>query len=50
MLYPLPGRHTGDASVWSGVATMLATMDFNAAKDANGDDIEFEATFTSGIA
>ncbi|KAI9570434.1 cytochrome P450, partial [Boletus coccyginus] len=45
-----PGRHTGDASVWSGVATMLATLDFNAAKDANGNDIEFEATFTSGIA
>ena len=29
---------------------MLATLDFNAAKDANGNDIEFEATFTSGIA
>ncbi|KAF8557325.1 cytochrome P450 [Imleria badia] len=45
-----PGRHTADASVWSGIVTMLATLNFNAAKDANGNDIEFEATFTTGIA
>ncbi|KAF8129271.1 cytochrome P450 [Boletus edulis] len=45
-----PGRHTADASVWSGIVTMLATLDFNAAKDVNGNDIEFEAKFANGIA
>ena len=28
---------------------MLATLDFNAVKDSNGNDIDFEAEFTSGI-
>ncbi|KAF8557536.1 cytochrome P450 [Imleria badia] len=44
-----PGRYTADASVWSGIATMLATLDFHAVKDANGNDIEFEAKYASGI-
>jgi hypothetical protein len=44
-----PGRHTADASVWSAIATMLATLEFNAAKDEDGKDIVFEATFTSGL-
>ncbi|KAN0086143.1 Cytochrome P450 [Tylopilus felleus] len=43
-----PGRHVADASVWSGIATMLATLDFNLAKDADGNDITFKATFTNG--
>ena len=51
MIYglPLPGRHTADASVWTGIVTMLATLDFTAVKDENGNDIEFEAEFASGI-
>ena len=27
---------------------MLATLDFNLAKDADGNDITFKATFTNG--
>ena len=51
MIYPLPfpGRHAADASLWIGIATLLATLDFNAVKDADGGDIEFEATFANGI-
>ncbi|KAF8547992.1 cytochrome P450 [Imleria badia] len=44
-----PGRYSADATIWSGIATMLATLDFNAVKDADGNDIEFEAKFASGI-
>ena len=43
------GRHTADASVWSAIATMLATLDFNLAKDADGNDITFTPTFVNGI-
>lgn len=45
----LPGLYSADATVWSGIATMLATLNFNALKDENGNDIEFEAKFASGI-
>lgn len=48
-IFSFPGRWTADASVWSAVATMLATLDFNPLKDANGKDIEFEAEFTNGV-
>ena len=44
-----PGRHTADASLWSGIATMLATLDFNITKDANGNDIDFEPEFANGL-
>ena len=44
-----PGRHIADMSVWIAVATMLATLDFHLAKDADGNDITFKATFKSGI-
>jgi len=44
-----PGRHTADASLWSGIATMLATLEFHLAKDASGNDIAFTATFTDGV-
>ena len=43
-----PGRYTADASVWSAISTMLATLDFNLAKDVDGNDITFKATFTHG--
>ena len=42
----LPGRHMADVSLWSAIATMLATLDFNFAKDANGNDITFKARFS----
>ena len=35
-----------DVSLWSAIATMLATLDFNLAKDANGNDITFKARFS----
>ena len=31
------------------MATMLATLDFNLAKDANGKDITFEAKYVYGL-
>ncbi|KAF8840535.1 cytochrome P450 [Paxillus ammoniavirescens] len=43
-----PGRHTADASMWIGMATMLATFHFAHAKDAQGNDIEFEPSFAHG--
>ena len=51
MIYglPLPGWHTADASVWTGIVTMLAALNFNAIKDKNGNDVEFEAKFASGV-
>ena len=44
-----PGRHTADASLWSSIVTMLATLDFNLAKDADGNDITCKATFATGL-
>lgn len=46
----LPGRHAADSSTWISMATMLATFDFNPAKDTNGKDIEFEAKYMNGMA
>lgn len=43
------GRYAADASLWSAVVTMLAMLDFNLAKDADGNNVEFEATFMHGI-
>ncbi|KAI9457042.1 cytochrome P450 [Boletus coccyginus] len=47
-----PGcRYTGNASLWSAMVTMLATLDFNLAKDTDGKDIiTFEAEYMNGIA
>ncbi|KIJ06351.1 hypothetical protein PAXINDRAFT_92124, partial [Paxillus involutus ATCC 200175] len=45
-----PGRHTGDASVWSAIATMLATLEFTLAKDAEGNDIIPKPKYVNGIA
>ncbi|KAF8554028.1 hypothetical protein OG21DRAFT_1509449 [Imleria badia] len=45
-----PGRYTAEASMWSAFATMLATLDFNLAKDAGGKDIEFEVKYMNGMA
>ncbi|KAF8545990.1 cytochrome P450 [Imleria badia] len=42
-----PGRYAADASIWSAIATMLATLDFNLAKDADGNNIMFKATFAT---
>ncbi|KAF9228921.1 cytochrome P450 [Gyrodon lividus] len=44
-----PGRHTADASLWSAIATMLATLEFSPAKDAKGKDIAFEPKYINGI-
>ena len=49
--YPLlfPGRYTAVTSLWSAIATMLATLDFNLAKDADGNDIMFQAVSSHGL-
>ncbi|KAF8553813.1 cytochrome P450 [Imleria badia] len=44
-----PGRHNVDVSLWGAIATMLATLDFNLAKDADGNDITFKATYKQAI-
>lgn len=43
------GRHIADASVWSAIATMLATLQFNTVKDENGSDVVPEPTFSCGL-
>ncbi|KIK79319.1 hypothetical protein PAXRUDRAFT_283227 [Paxillus rubicundulus Ve08.2h10] len=45
-----PGRDIGDASVWSAIAMMLATLDFTLAKDGEGKDIIPEPKYANGIA
>ncbi|KAG2120520.1 cytochrome P450 [Suillus discolor] len=44
-----PGRYTADASVWSAIVTMLATLDISSAKDDQGKLISFTPTFTTGV-
>ncbi|KAG2060511.1 cytochrome P450 [Suillus hirtellus] len=44
-----PGRHAADASLWSAIVTMLATMEFSLAKDSQGKVIEFTPQFTTGF-
>ncbi|KAJ8583990.1 cytochrome P450 [Rhizopogon salebrosus TDB-379] len=44
-----PGRHTADASLWSAIATMLATVDISPAKDDQGKAIKFTPKFTAGL-
>ncbi|KIJ11833.1 hypothetical protein PAXINDRAFT_33646, partial [Paxillus involutus ATCC 200175] len=45
-----PGRSTADASVWSAIATMLATLEFALAKDAEGKDITPKPKYVNGLA
>ncbi|KIJ11837.1 hypothetical protein PAXINDRAFT_15291 [Paxillus involutus ATCC 200175] len=45
-----PGRYTADASVWTAIATMLGTLEFTLAKDAEGKDITPEPKYVNGIA
>ncbi|KAG0704307.1 cytochrome P450 [Suillus ampliporus] len=44
-----PGRYTADASIWSAIVTMLATVDFSPAKDDQGNVIDFIPQFSAGI-
>ncbi|KAG1788818.1 cytochrome P450 [Suillus plorans] len=44
-----PGRYAADASVWSAIVTMLATVEFSPAKDDQGKVIEFAPQFTTGL-
>ncbi|KAG0697623.1 cytochrome P450 [Suillus ampliporus] len=44
-----PGRYAADASLWSAIVTMLATLDFSLAKDDQGNVIEFTPKFTTGL-
>ncbi|KAG2069067.1 cytochrome P450, partial [Suillus decipiens] len=44
-----PGWYTADASLWSAIATMLATVKFSFAKDDEGKLIDFIPQFTTGL-
>lgn len=44
-----PGRYTADASTWSSIVTMLATLDISSAKDDQGKVISFTPTFIGGV-
>ncbi|KAG2368699.1 cytochrome P450 [Suillus spraguei] len=44
-----PGRYIADASLWSAIATMLATVEFSFAKDDQGKMIDFIPQFTTGL-
>ncbi|KAG1775731.1 cytochrome P450 [Suillus placidus] len=43
------GRHVADASAWSAIATMLATVDISSAKDDQGKTIDFTPKFMVGV-
>ncbi|KIJ66970.1 hypothetical protein HYDPIDRAFT_85336 [Hydnomerulius pinastri MD-312] len=44
-----PGRHTADASLWAGIVTMLAALEFSHVKDAEGKDIPITPSFVNGL-
>lgn len=44
------GRHLADASLWYAISGMLALFDFSKAKDTEGNEIDFEPQWSSGIA
>ncbi|KAG1844668.1 cytochrome P450 [Suillus subalutaceus] len=44
-----PGRYTVDATLWSVIATMLATVEFSFAKDDQGKMIDFTPQFATGF-
>ncbi|KAG2336897.1 cytochrome P450 [Suillus weaverae] len=44
-----PGRYVADASAWSAIATMLATVDISSAKDDQGKTIDFTPKFMLGV-
>ncbi|KAG1855052.1 cytochrome P450 [Suillus tomentosus] len=44
-----PGRYAADASAWSAIVTMLATVEFSLARNDQGKVIEFTPQFTTGL-
>lgn len=44
-----PGRHLARASVWIGIASVLATFDLVKRSDESGDVIEPPCEYTSGL-
>ncbi|EGO24806.1 hypothetical protein SERLADRAFT_361704 [Serpula lacrymans var. lacrymans S7.9] len=45
-----PGRYIGDASVWIALASMLALFRFEKAVDSEGQKVEIEPVFVTGVA
>ncbi|KAG2368721.1 cytochrome P450 [Suillus spraguei] len=43
------GWYAADASLWSAIVTILATLDISSAKDDQGNDINFTSKFTTGL-
>ncbi|KAH7925827.1 cytochrome P450 [Leucogyrophana mollusca] len=44
------GRHVADASLWSAIVSLLATFNFAKAVDSEGNCIDFEPQWSSGVA
>ncbi|KAH0833179.1 cytochrome P450 [Lanmaoa asiatica] len=44
------GRHIADASLWYAISGMLALFNFSKATDTDGNEIDFEPHWSSGIA
>ncbi|KIJ65825.1 hypothetical protein HYDPIDRAFT_109876 [Hydnomerulius pinastri MD-312] len=43
------GHYLADESVWSAIATLLATWVFEAPKDEHGEPYKFKPQFTGGL-
>ncbi|KAF8139501.1 cytochrome P450 [Mycena galopus ATCC 62051] len=44
-----PGRHNADATVWATIVSVLSTFNIAKAKDAAGNEIEIDPTYSDGI-
>ena len=42
-----PGRHFADASIWSAIVTILATLDIVKCKDEQGNDIPVDPKWSA---
>ncbi|KIK76125.1 hypothetical protein PAXRUDRAFT_170821, partial [Paxillus rubicundulus Ve08.2h10] len=43
------GRHLGEASVWAGMSSMLATFTFLPAQTPDGEDVAFKPKWFEGL-
>ncbi|KAF8147294.1 cytochrome P450 [Mycena galopus ATCC 62051] len=44
-----PGRHNADATVWATIVSVLSTFNIAKAKDAAGNEIEIDPTYSDGF-
>ena len=43
------GHYTADVPLWSAIVTILATLDFNLATNADGNEMRFKLTFMNEV-